>query len=504
MYIQSLDTILGKTKGENTMKKTKQAAMIPSLTHEVVSGIKGFQLDAYLVALEGWRRGLTLKWYKDETDVCKLVKMSMNPQGKFYSLQSDKQIHYFLASRGDLVSNEAVRICREKNKTIELLKKNGVPTTHGHEFNIRDKDGMIDCADNIGFPVVLKPVNGSMGKGVHINIQNKEELANAIQNAHTTYKNFETYLIEKFYPGNEYRLYVVGDQVIGATNRVPANITGDGINTVETLIEIKNNERKSNPYLASKPIKIDYEVSQLLKKVGYNQKSIPKKGETVFLREKSNLSSGGDSIDATSELSEEVKQIAVDALKSLPNMANAGVDVIVDPESNKKGVILEINATAEIAFHPFPLIGEGRDVPAAIIDYYFPETIGREKSKYYFDYNSILGPLKTWAAEEVTVSNPPNGFTNGKKYIVTGKILKVGYMSWIRRQALKRNLIGYAQKIGKDKLEVVVAGKEKEKVDKFMNLCKKGSKKSRVDEVRSQNYELDQPMKIGFELISSE
>lgn len=482
--------------------KNDQVKLFDNLTHEVVSDIHGFKLCSYLVALEGWRRGLSLKFYKDETDLCKLDRLNSSTHGKFFSLRSNQKTHYFFRSRGDLVANKTVRICQNKEKTKNLLEKGNVPIPLGKEFDIKNEEDIISYAESIGYPVVLKPLNGSMGKGVYMDINNKEQLADAIENARTTYR-YTNYLLEKFYPGKEYRVYVVGDKVIGATNRIPANIIGDGRSTIEELIEVKNKERKENPYLAPKPIKIDYEVENSLKKTGYKLDSIPQKNETVFLREKSNLSAGGEPIEATDELTEEVQQIAVNALKALPSIPHAGVDIIVNPEDPNKGVVLEINATAEIGFHSFPLKGEAKDVPGAIIDYYFPETIGKEKSNFYFDYNSILEPLKTWAAEEILIPKPPLGEVYGKKYMVTGKLHRVGYMNWIRRQALRRNLLGYVRKISRNEVEVVVYSNDKEKVDQFVELCKKGSKKSKVDHVTEQEINLNdqQPQKIGFELI---
>lgn len=96
------------------------------------------------------------------------------------------------------------------------------------------------------------------------------------------------------------------------------------------------------------------------------------------------MSSGGNPIEATDELSDEVKQIAVNSLKALPSIPYADVDIIVDFKDNTKGVVLEVNATAEIDFHLFPLIGKAKDIPGAIIDYYFPETIGAKKNFLLF------------------------------------------------------------------------------------------------------------------------
>jgi len=483
------------------MPKTK-SRLFDNLNAEVTLGIRGFKLCAYLIALEGWRRGLELKFYKDETAVCKMHRLNSSTHGKFFSLSNGSKTHYFFRSRGDKVSNKSVRICQNKEETKELLRKSNVPIPQGGEFDINYENKIIDYAENIGYPVVLKPLSGSMGRGVYMGINNKSNLLDAIRDTRSRYR-YKKYLLEKYYPGQEYRVYVVGDRVVGATNRIPANIIGNGKDTVEILIEKKNKQREKNPYLASKPIKVDFEVEKCLESYKYQMGSIPKKGETVFLREKSNLSSGGDPIEATDELTEEVQQIAVNALKALPSIPHAGVDVIVNPKDNKKGVVLEINATAEISFHTFPLTGEAKDVPGAIVDYYFPETIEKEKTDLYFDYNSLLAPLETWAAEEILVSKPPMGKLYGKKYIVSGKVRKVGYISWIKRQALRRNFLGYVKKAGKNQLEIVIVSEDKEKVDKFIERCKKGSKKSRVDQVEEQELDVDllQPLKLGFEVI---
>src|SRR5699024_5228466 len=302
--------------------------------------------------------------------------------------------------------------------------------------------------------------------------------------------NYQNVIVEKHYVGNEYRIYVVGDHNIGATNRIPANVIGDGVSNIEQLISEKNIERKKNPYLAPKPIKPDYEVNQLLEKSGYNMSDIPPENEMVKLREKSNLSSGGDPIDATDELSSEIKQLAVDTLKVLPSIKHGGVDIIVNPQSNDKGVVLEVNATAEIAFHMFPLKGSARDVPKAIIDYYFPETKHVKPNYYFFDFQSILDPLKNWSVEELKVIENPMCTFYARKFIISGKIRNVGYMNWIRRQALRNGFHGYARKSNDGKLEVIVFGNDYGKLIEFKNVCYKGSKRSfvtNVDEVILQN-----------------
>lgn len=476
---------------------------LPHLSKNVVKGIKGFQLDAFLIAYEGWRRGLTLKWYQDESKECKIHRLNSSTRGKFFSLSSaDTHTHYFFRSRGDKVGNEDVNICRDKEVTKSLLKDAKVPIPLGKEFKVTDEEKLINYAEGIGFPVVIKPVTGSMGRGVFVNIQSADEFKEVLAHYKSELK-YRKCIVEKHYNGKEYRVYVVGDEAVSAIHRVPANVVGDGEKSIINLINDKNNQRKKNPYLATKPIKIDFEVKKMLKTQGYDENSIPSKNKKVFLRGLSNLSAGGDSIDETDELTAEIKQVAVNALKAMPSIPHAGVDIIVDPIDNTKGVVLEINATAEIAFHLFPLKGKPKDLPAKIIDFYFPETVSNDKTNFYFDFKSLLEPLKTWAARLVEVNPAPLGKVYGSKYIVEGTLYKVRYLTWLRRQALQRNLHGYLKRIDNNKLEVIVVGLDKSIVDDFYDICSKGTKKSIIKRVTKEELDInpDDYFKMGFEIV---
>jgi len=476
--------------------------LLSHLNQAVVKNIRGFKLDAYLIALEGWRRVLTLKWYKAESPICTLDKVGSPVLGNFFSLSSSNNTHYFFRSRGDLVENKTVRLCSNKEKTKEILSRKGISVPEGQVFNVMD-NRILEYSRKIGFPVVIKPKSGSMGKGVYTNIESEKELKDCLSDYKSVYRYNEV-IVEKHYEGNEYRIYVVGNKAIGATNRIPANIIGDGEHNISQLIELKNKERKKNPYLAKKPIKPDYEVHQLLNNSGFDMNSIPSKDQLVMLREKSNLSSGGDPIEATDELSPEIRQLAVEALRALPSIPHAGVDIIVNPDEKDKGVVLEINGTAEIAFHVFPLRGNAINLPKAIIDYYFPEVKHVAPNYCYFDFNSVLEPLKSWATDELQVTNNPIHDFHQKKFIVSGKILKVGYMNWIKRQALRKGLHGHVKKIKGGKLEIIVFGNNEEKLIAFKDLCYKGSKQSEVtfvEELKVQNA--NKPVvKIGFEIFT--
>lgn len=208
------------------------------LTKQMVSGIRGFNLDAYLVALEGWRRGLALKWYGDPSAVTDLKIIGFSPLGKTFSLSDDNMTHFFYRSRGDKVTNEAVDIGADKHLTKEHLIKANVPAPKGKNYSQDTSvDEIVQDALTIDFPLVVKPNFGSLGKGVTTDIKNKSELKAAIQ--HVRDLDYGDVVIERFVQGVDYRIYVVDNQVVGAIKRVPANVVGDGQHTIEQLIKQK-------------------------------------------------------------------------------------------------------------------------------------------------------------------------------------------------------------------------------------------------------------------------
>ncbi|WP_373893900.1 acylphosphatase [Virgibacillus sp. CBA3643] len=455
---------------------------------------QGKRISTYTVALEGWRRGLGLTFYSVFDDENHLKVR--------YSISSQDRTHYFTLSMGDKVSDEAFAVCEDKELTKQHLLKGNVPVPQGKMFeeHIDDEEIISSCA-NMRFPLVVKPTNGNAGKGVFANIQSLEDFRDIVSYIRHEL-NYPEIIVEDYIPGEEFRIVVIEDRVLGAMNRRPTSVVGDGIHSIKQLIYRKNQIRKMNPHLTSRLIKVDREVEDLLHRDGHTLKTVPEEGERVFLREKSNLSAGGDAIDVTDELTPELKNIAINAGKAIPGLAHYGVDMIVDKENNT-GVILEVNARPGIGGHLFPMEGRSRDFAKDIIDYYFPETINSERSSLYFDFDSILDPIKKRTAENVEVSAvPPLGKLYGKKYIVTGKVQVVGYRAWIKRQALKRNLHGYTENLDDGTVVVVVAGINEQEVNKFKNICFKGPEKAEVTDVTE--FIWDKPVKIGFEIRKKE
>ncbi|MCT1905332.1 acylphosphatase [Oceanobacillus sojae] len=453
---------------------------------------------SYLIALEGWRRGLTLKYYSE-----KVTKYKVHVPGLLFSLSSGENTHRFYKARGDKVKGKAFSIGSNKFATKKWLSTHGVPVVEGEQFekDVSDSE-IIQYAKKLGFPVVLKPVVGAQGKGVIANITTESYLEKSLNYVREELHCSEI-IIEKHFDGEEYRLYVIEDKVIAVMNRIPANITGDGVHTIKQLINLKNKERKKNPRLYTCLIKIDFELKNNLEKQNLTLESIPKENEKLFLRENSNISTGGDSLEVTDEFPEEVKQIAIDALKSIPNFPHGGVDIIYDKSKpiDQAAVVLELSPTPQIGSLVFPMKGTSRDVPAAIVDYYFPET--REKKNanpnVYFSLKAVLEPLMNKTASEVAVSPPPVEPYIAKKYIITGKVQKVGYRRWIRKKAIEADLFGYAKNLINGNVEIVIAGAE-DKVIRFKEICKQGPKGSKIEKLLEEPWKT--PLKVGFEMLT--
>jgi D-alanine-D-alanine ligase-like ATP-grasp enzyme len=449
------------------------------------------RVSLYTIALEGWRRGLTLKFYR----VFKGSKVEIT-----YSLALKDKIHYFEVSKGDKVSQEAMEVCENKWLTKEYLTRAGVPVPKGKSFSEDTADELIvKAAKELGFPLVLKPVDGSSGRGVITNINDVKYLRDSLIDVRQRQKKKKV-IIEQYYTGDEFRIYVVNGKVIGAVNRIPANVTADGSHSIAQLIDQKNELRKQVPHLYNRPIKIDKELIRQLEQAGLTLDTVPQAGEKIYLKKVSNVSAGGDPVDVTDELTPTIKEIAVNAVKAVPGLVQCGVDMMVD-DNRESGVIIELNTKAGIGSHLFPVKGRSRDVPGAIIDYYFPETAGinTKESKVYFDFKSVVEPLQGGTTEEVEVTPPPARELFVKKYIITfpesGPDQK--FLNWVEEEASVRKYSGDLKMISETEAEMVIAGRNREEISDFkVLLLSKWS--GHVQSIDEQNYEF--PVKTGFEL----
>ncbi|SES20354.1 acylphosphatase [Salipaludibacillus aurantiacus] len=466
---------------------------LPHLEDAVPKAGQGKRISTYTVALEGWRRGIRLRFYSafDEENKLKVR----------YSLKYKDREHHFALSKGDKVTEEAFDICDDKDLTKKYLSKAGVPVPLGKKFSPEATDEeILEYANSLGYPLVLKPVSANGGKGVFANVQDEDVLKGAIPYVRKELEYPEV-IVETHVPGEkEFRVIVIEDRVLGAMHRIPANVVGDGKQTIRQLIASKNAFRKKNPHLTSRMIRIDKEVVYMVEQAGYTLDSVLEKDKRIYLRVQSNLSNGGDSVDVTNELSPELEKIARDATKAIPGLAQSGVDIIVNDEDGS-GVVIEVNSRPGLGGHLFPMEGTPRDFAKEFIDFYFPETANDERSTLYFDFNSIVEPLKTRSAAMVELPLAPKGKLYGKKYTLTGEVQKVGYRKWVKREALKRGLNGFAKNEADGSVSVVVASPDKNLVEKFKNVCMRGPEKADVHAIIEEEW--TKPIRLGFRTMAA-
>ena len=300
----------------------------------------------------------------------------------FLELSYRNHFKYILNQKSSKTSATASYAVKNKALAKSLLGRKNINIARGKLFNKDcDINEIYKFVNRIKYPIVIKPFDGAHGDMVFLGINNKKDCDKAIRKV---FEESKYILVEKEFKGIEFRFLVSRDKVFAVTNRDPANVVGDGTYNIKELIRIKNSDpKRGEDYRSSLVrIKIDKVVKQSLSKKNIDVNYIPNKGEKIYLRKESNISTGGDSIDVTDQVHPEVKMIAVRAVKAIPGLVYAGVDLMTNKDISKKPtknsyIILEINDSPGIDIHHFPFKGKSRDVAKGIIDILFPETKGR-------------------------------------------------------------------------------------------------------------------------------
>jgi cyanophycin synthetase len=236
-----------------------------------------------------------------------------------------------------------------------------------------------EIACEIGLPVVLKPQDGNQGKGVTVNITDRAQLDRAFAAA----VEIGEVLVEKYLPGSDFRLLVVGDRLVAAARRDPPHVIGDGEHTVRELVEIVNADPRRGTGHATSLTKIRFDDIAIARLALQDllPESVPEKGRRVILRNNANLSTGGTATDVTDDVHPEVAARAVGAAQMV-GLHVCGVDVVCEsvlrPLEEQDGGIVEVNAAPGLRMHLSPSYGKGRAVGEAVIDsMYAPGDDGR-------------------------------------------------------------------------------------------------------------------------------
>ena len=276
------------------------------------------------------------------------------------------------AAESDGTGAIAEAIAQDKELARTLLKAAGVPVPEGRQAN--DAEDAWEAACEIGVPVVLKPRDGNQGRGVTTNLSTREQIVAAYDAA---LAEGSQVIVEKFAPGHDYRLLVVGGRVIAAARREPAQVLGDGVHTIRDLIEIANLDPRRGEHhaTAASKIKLDAVSESVLADQGYACDSVPPAGTSILIRRNGNLSTGGTAIDMTERVHPQVAARAVDAARMI-GLDIAGVDVVAPdisaPLEEQSGVVVEVNAAPGLRMHVQPSVGVSRPVGEAIVSMLFP------------------------------------------------------------------------------------------------------------------------------------
>jgi cyanophycin synthetase len=275
------------------------------------------------------------------------------------------------AAETDTTSAIAESIAQDKDLTKSLLLAAGVPVPIGRPA--KDLEDAWQIAQNIGLPVVVKPQDGNQGKGVTVNIVERD----LFNQAYETAARYGEVLVEKFLPGSDYRLLVVGNKLVAAARREPPLVVGDGTHTVKELVDKVNADpRRGDGHSTSlTKIKFDDIAIGRLKLQDLEPNSVPEKGRRVILRNNANLSTGGTATDVTDDLHAEVAARVV-AAAQMVGVDICGVDVVCEsvlkPLEEQNGGVVEVNAAPGLRMHISPSFGKGRNVGKAVIDHMFP------------------------------------------------------------------------------------------------------------------------------------
>lgn len=300
-----------------------------------------------------------IPWFRLNND--SLVQLGF---GKY-----QKRVEAALSCKTSLLG---VDIAKDKEFSLQLLGDLGLPVPQ--QYYVRYKADAVEMAEHIGYPVVVKPVDGNHGRGVALNLRTAKEVRAAYTRA---LEEGSGVVVEEMIEGLDHRLLVIDGKLIAAAKRVPAHVVGDGRSSVQELVDEVNRDPRrgvGHENMLTR-IRLDDDAISLLQSQKLSVDSVPDDGEEVFLRKTANLSTGGTAIDVTDIIHPENRVMAERAVKAI-GLDIGGVDFLTTDISRSYreigGGICEVNAGPGIRMHIAPSEGKSRDVGGAIMDMLYP------------------------------------------------------------------------------------------------------------------------------------
>ncbi|GAB3194135.1 SAM domain-containing protein [Nesterenkonia suensis] len=349
----------------------------PSITDPELSLTERLHMAGNKQQVQQWMRSLGLEDYGPSNfpvaveAVTRGIRVSASRRGTML-LSLDGERYTWRGGATSLNHRLARLIARRKDVQGRLFKSAGVPFPENCAFDEGQVERAWDWAHHV-LPVVVKPVNGRKGQDVFVNVTDRQAFDAAFAQVARTWGSV---LVEQFNPGSEHRLHVVDGTFTAALVMRPANVTGDGSSTIEELVATKNRAaRSSHRQIRHREIRLESVELASLDALGLSPSSVLEAERTVYLRRNSNLSTGGDSLDATDDIRPEEIRIAEEAAKACPGMRCVGLDLLLPRrEGDGPPTIIEANTAAGIGGHHFPRYGSHREVTVPILNAMFPQT----------------------------------------------------------------------------------------------------------------------------------
>lgn len=349
-------------------------------------GYVGFHMDKIMDYLqEDLKTDFQLKGYEDMQLSTQCLLQSVIKKGLGYKVLDKSQNFIYVEHNGkeeyikeatmtSADNYSTILVMENKQITKDILNKNNIKTPQGVVLNSLD-EGITYYEKAKNMYLVIKPNNTNFGKGITIlNTKfNFEDYKRALKRA---FEEDSVVLVEEFVQGKEYRFLVIGGVVEAVLHRRGANVVGDGVSTIKELVKIKNaSPLRSKGYKTPLfTIEIGDIEKEFLEKQGLSVEHVPDLNQRVFLRENSNVSTGGDSIDYTDIMGESYKEIAINAARCV-NAQICGVDMMI-PDINEKAnkenyAVIELNFNPAIFMHCYPSEGTKRSIGDKIINLLF-------------------------------------------------------------------------------------------------------------------------------------
>ena len=318
-----------------------------------LAGFREMELSTQIFMFDAIQKGVQVK-VLDESD-------------QFLRLQFQDHVEY--VKNANMTSKDSYivpLIMENKTVTKKVLKEAGFRVPGGAEFSSMEE--AVKAYPRFAEQAfVIKPKSTNYGLGITI-FKEGASLEDYQAGLAIAFREDSSVLVEEFMPGTEYRFFVIDGEVQAIMLRVPANVIGDGIRTVKELVEEKNSDplRGTNHRAPLELIQLGELEQLMLKEQGLTIESVPQANQIVYLRENSNISTGGDSIDMTDDFSEAYKKIAVSAVEAL-GAKISGIDLIIpdkeiDPTTDKKAYgIIEANFNPAMHMHVYPFAGKAED-----------------------------------------------------------------------------------------------------------------------------------------------